>query len=722
MALVECDSMQRSVAVNLENPIIPYLSSPGTSTEDGNKELGLTTMPATNGSRSGSSSDGKTGIRKGSLKHRQCDFCHATQTPMWRRGPGGKGTLCNACGVKWSLRRRSTPKRVISLQNLDPHPQETPSPKDEIEPASKKKGRKVKNNHEVEGKENYYCKYCNVTWPIHHFKNRQQFGAHCSNCSRKRKFKSHVMIPIGQSTVATATTATRDDDATDPADPEEVMLQSLKSHKRRRIWASKNYMEDPIDSDTEVINNAKNNGLAKLLSAVENVLNEERELDSIKTQLGAVKYKVLTTDQMCRPAVEGLEKWIVNNVHYIKEEVASVRPRLNEKEVAFEVSSLTACVPHNDSCHSTNTLIAALPSSSVPPSLTPPVPCISRAVSSLATSSQFSALETLSSAVTGLAGIASGPAVNVNANPNATVDNTLPSVQELAPEVNADNDKGDVHATNGQSFPSTSSPLATNRTPDDVKTVNMPVSSPPLAVIPNDNVNSQHSSTSLASSSQQQPSLSQPQPQPIPWLQQRVATSSSHDESVVALPTYDKVVDTMCHTLDETVVKATTEMRSLLASMAELPISDERLKKLKREILDKIVPDQQLIENHIQSLQISLEAYKELCNKLPSQVGASSASQVGLYMIGCLQQSQQHIERSFKAMQEKVRSHMEQVKKQIFEELRKYQQEFENKLNDEEAKFLCKLDESRSNIRVQMEDINSKLVFIDNVITDYKAT
>lgn len=118
MALVECDSMQRSVAVNLENPIIPYLSSPGTSTEDGNKELGLTTMPATNGSRSGSSSDGKTGIRKGSLKHRQCDFCHATQTPMWRRGPGGKGTLCNACGVKWSLRRRSTPKRVISLQNL----------------------------------------------------------------------------------------------------------------------------------------------------------------------------------------------------------------------------------------------------------------------------------------------------------------------------------------------------------------------------------------------------------------------------------------------------------------------------------------------------------------------------------------------------------------------------------------------------------------------------
>jgi C4-type Zn-finger protein len=112
-------------------------------------------------------------------------------------------------------------------------------------------------------------------------------------------------------------------------------------------------------------------------------------------------------------------------------------------------------------------------------------------------------------------------------------------------------------------------------------------------------------------------------------------------------------------------------------------------------------------------------------------VGASSASQVGLYMIGCLQQSQQHIERSFKAMQEYVAAASSATKHCTLSlsdpntnssVLHHTQQEFENKLNDEEAKFLCKLDESRSNIRVQMEDINSKLVFIDNVITDYKAT
>jgi len=37
---------------------------------------------------------------------RKCEFCGTMETPMWRRGPTGKGTLCNACGVKWSLKFR----------------------------------------------------------------------------------------------------------------------------------------------------------------------------------------------------------------------------------------------------------------------------------------------------------------------------------------------------------------------------------------------------------------------------------------------------------------------------------------------------------------------------------------------------------------------------------------------------------------------------------------
>lgn len=33
--------------------------------------------------------------------NRECLYCGRKTTPMWRRGPDGPGTLCNACGVKW---------------------------------------------------------------------------------------------------------------------------------------------------------------------------------------------------------------------------------------------------------------------------------------------------------------------------------------------------------------------------------------------------------------------------------------------------------------------------------------------------------------------------------------------------------------------------------------------------------------------------------------------
>nr|KAJ3418242.1 hypothetical protein HK105_000147 [Polyrhizophydium stewartii] len=32
---------------------------------------------------------------------RQCSYCFATTTPMWRHGPPGYPDLCNKCGVKW---------------------------------------------------------------------------------------------------------------------------------------------------------------------------------------------------------------------------------------------------------------------------------------------------------------------------------------------------------------------------------------------------------------------------------------------------------------------------------------------------------------------------------------------------------------------------------------------------------------------------------------------
>ncbi|KAI8070780.1 hypothetical protein BC940DRAFT_295540 [Gongronella butleri] len=43
--------------------------------------------------------------------NKQCAYCHSKTTPMWRRGPEGAGTLCNACGVKWKNGKILIPKK-----------------------------------------------------------------------------------------------------------------------------------------------------------------------------------------------------------------------------------------------------------------------------------------------------------------------------------------------------------------------------------------------------------------------------------------------------------------------------------------------------------------------------------------------------------------------------------------------------------------------------------
>lgn len=107
-------------------------------------------------------------------KNKFCTYCGTNNTPMWRKGPQGKGTLCNACGVKWSLliREKIPKKKKISYS----------------EGLYLIYLKKINNFYLIENNQKeYYCKYCNSKWPTHYFKNTQQFGAHCSNCSRKNK-------------------------------------------------------------------------------------------------------------------------------------------------------------------------------------------------------------------------------------------------------------------------------------------------------------------------------------------------------------------------------------------------------------------------------------------------------------------------------------------------------------------------------------------------------
>ncbi|KAJ9180315.1 hypothetical protein P3X46_008577 [Hevea brasiliensis] len=36
-----------------------------------------------------------------------CTVCKTTKTPLWRSGPAGPKSLCNACGIRYRKRRRS---------------------------------------------------------------------------------------------------------------------------------------------------------------------------------------------------------------------------------------------------------------------------------------------------------------------------------------------------------------------------------------------------------------------------------------------------------------------------------------------------------------------------------------------------------------------------------------------------------------------------------------
>lgn len=52
---------------------------------------------------------------------RNCEFCNTNDTPMWRRGPQGKNSLCNKCGVKW---RAGKELRFPDGSLLEPAPPE----------------------------------------------------------------------------------------------------------------------------------------------------------------------------------------------------------------------------------------------------------------------------------------------------------------------------------------------------------------------------------------------------------------------------------------------------------------------------------------------------------------------------------------------------------------------------------------------------------------------
>ncbi|KAL3625993.1 hypothetical protein CASFOL_029542 [Castilleja foliolosa] len=46
------------------------------------------------------------GQKNNSPSPKTCSGCHTTKTPVWRGGPDGPKSLCNACGIKYNKKRR----------------------------------------------------------------------------------------------------------------------------------------------------------------------------------------------------------------------------------------------------------------------------------------------------------------------------------------------------------------------------------------------------------------------------------------------------------------------------------------------------------------------------------------------------------------------------------------------------------------------------------------
>ncbi|KAH3731963.1 hypothetical protein Pelo_17207 [Pelomyxa schiedti] len=78
---------------------------------------------------------GKSHTKRGNTNHRGpsvdrfCEFCGSTTTPVWRRGPSGKTTLCNACGIKWRVKNQHATAQGGSPTPRKSNSQQTNCPK-----------------------------------------------------------------------------------------------------------------------------------------------------------------------------------------------------------------------------------------------------------------------------------------------------------------------------------------------------------------------------------------------------------------------------------------------------------------------------------------------------------------------------------------------------------------------------------------------------------------
>jgi hypothetical protein len=217
----------------------------------------------------------KSSSAKSSSRKRKCEFCGTMETPMWRRGPTGKGTLCNACGVKWSLkfRKRTGKKAKVEKHKDDARPREQRQSTRKKIPSTKVAGTESK-------EENSPQDFC------------------CSHLLRKRQSSEDVSDELEDSPVL----------------------------KKKKDSSGGSGEEDSLsegeDSDLRL--------LGRLLNVVEYQLVEERQIDLVKKQLSELrselhskeKLRQMELDQSSSDALDELTRfrleWMTFNSHSVE--------------------------------------------------------------------------------------------------------------------------------------------------------------------------------------------------------------------------------------------------------------------------------------------------------------------------------------------------------------------------------------------------------------------
>jgi hypothetical protein len=269
---------------------------------------------------------------------RSCAFCGTTNSPSWRKGPSGKGSLCNACATNWINRQRAIAqakakneyKRVMSNVNASPGSR-----------GKEKEREKEREFHQREGsdddekgmrddnkeRENYYCKYCDKTWPLSYFRNRQQFGAHCSNCSRKRKPRAFGEEPVTEVRQRRPKKARRR--SASPNDSGSPNYEDEEDLQDQKVDIISTEFEDTLTSSPSSSPSFEKGLMERLLNVVENKLVEVNELEMIRKELQLMRSELLRREDKRQSRFDEVKNKIVNGMTELKSKMTE---ELTQKE------------------------------------------------------------------------------------------------------------------------------------------------------------------------------------------------------------------------------------------------------------------------------------------------------------------------------------------------------------------------------------------------------